>query len=302
MLGIFIVVIGLICFLLGYYYKKRKDIQIDKSTLKEYESEVKAIENKITLKNAELKSQEEKLQGLKFNFDTMYNLQKENLENKLKEEQARRISEIEKNIQELDKKLQEDFNKKVTDKNKEIEKLQEELQKYYEIRQTIIEEQIREEEKRNKINFYKIVLRQTEKEDIERLKDLIPKLSNKEILAKLIWSTYYQKPYKDLVNRVIGTEKICGIYKITNLQNGRAYIGQSTDIATRWSNHLKTSLGIDACAHSQIHDALNSDGIENFTFEVLEKTPREQLNEKEKYYIGFYDTTRWGYNVTKGNN
>ena len=39
---------------------------------------------------------------------------------------------------------------------------------------------------------------------------------------------------------------------------------------------------------------------ENFTFEVLEEVPRAQLNEREKYYIDFYQSAKFGMNKTSG--
>ena len=36
-------------------------------------------------------------------------------------------------------------------------------------------------------------------------------------------------------------EKICGIYKIENLVNGKVYIGKSLDIYKRWNDHKWTS-------------------------------------------------------------
>ena len=37
-------------------------------------------------------------------------------------------------------------------------------------------------------------------------------------------------------------------------------------------------------------------GIENFTFELLTECPREELNEKEKYFISLYEADTFGYN------
>jgi hypothetical protein len=37
-----------------------------------------------------------------------------------------------------------------------------------------------------------------------------------------------------MIGRVLGNRKIMGIYKITNLNNGMCYIGQSVDVADRW--------------------------------------------------------------------
>ena len=41
-----------------------------------------------------------------------------------------------------------------------------------------------------------------------------------------------------------------------------------------------------------------ADGVENFSFEVLEE--RSELNNRETYWIDFYNTTTFGYNMTKG--
>ena len=37
-----------------------------------------------------------------------------------------------------------------------------------------------------------------------------------------------------------------------------------------------------------------------WTFEVLEKCPSNKLNEKERYWINFYQSDKIGYNATKG--
>lgn len=49
-----------------------------------------------------------------------------------------------------------------------------------------------------------------------------------------------------------------------------------------------------------LYAAMIKDGIENFTFEVLEECGRSQLNDREKYYINFYKAQEWGYNMGKG--
>ena len=43
------------------------------------------------------------------------------------------------------------------------------------------------------------------------------------------------------------------------------------------------------------------DGLENFTFELLEECPKEELNKKEAFYINLYESNDYGYNITKGN-
>ena len=84
-----------------------------------------------------------------------------------------------------------------------------------------------------------------------------------------------------------------GIYKITNKENGKVYIGQATDINRRLSEHKKKrSITID--------DYINVLGIDKFTYEIVEECSKEELDEKEKYYINFYDSQKQGYNIQAG--
>jgi len=108
------------------------------------------------------------------------------------------------------------------------------------------------------------------------------------------------KPLKDMIGRVVGPNKVSGIYKITNQVNGLGYIGQSVDIANRWTDHIKASLGIGTIAHQKVHMAIAELGIENFTFEVIEKCDKDQLSIKEKIWIKTYQTDTYGYNQTAG--
>jgi group I intron endonuclease len=117
----------------------------------------------------------------------------------------------------------------------------------------------------------------------------------------LIWSTYFQKQTTALCNNVLGINKVCGIYKITNLKTGLCYIGQAVDVAERWKQHVKCGLGIDTPAQNKLYKAMLRDGITNFSFELLEQCERNLLNEKEKFYIGLYQSCDYGYNSTSGN-
>lgn len=42
------------------------------------------------------------------------------------------------------------------------------------------------------------------------------------------------------------------------------------------------------------------DGVENFAFEVIEECERNQLNNREIYWIDFYKAQEYGYNMTRG--
>ena len=53
-------------------------------------------------------------------------------------------------------------------------------------------------------------------------------------------------------------------------------------------------------AESQFQRALKKYGIDMFTWELLEECPKENLSEREKYYIVFYGTKEYGYNQREG--
>lgn len=90
-------------------------------------------------------------------------------------------------------------------------------------------------------------------------------------------------------------EKICGIYKITNKINGKMYIGQSVDIYDRWIKEKAPSAQKYA-----LQRAFDKYGRENFNFEIIERLKPDKLNEREIYWIAYYDTYNNGYNETLG--
>jgi len=125
-------------------------------------------------------------------------------------------------------------------------------------------------------------------------------LRNREPLDKVIWKTYYEKPTADLLARIIGTTIKTGIYKITDIETGKIYVGQSVNISDRFKNHIKAGLGIDS-SNNKLYSTMKEHGVENFYFEVLEECERALLNEKEKFWIDFYQSESFGMNSTKGN-
>lgn len=96
---------------------------------------------------------------------------------------------------------------------------------------------------------------------------------------------------------------ICGIYKITNKINGKAYIGKSTDIEYRWKQHL---LNINKQNFQYaLTCALRKYGKDNFEWEIVERCSENELDDKEIFYIKKFDTFvgdgyGWGYNMTRG--
>lgn len=164
-----------------------------------------------------------------------------------------------------------------------------------------VQARLREQQKKEKLDFYKLSINKADLDDVMILENLKSSLHKPVILSKLIWTQYFQKQMTELCDRVLGKNIICGIYKITDTLTEQCYIGQSVNISDRWKQHCKCGLGIEASATNKLYNAMQKDGVWNFTFELLEQCPKELLNEKESFWIGMYQSNTFGYNITKGN-
>ena len=187
----------------------------------------------------------------------------------------------------------------ITEKNREAEELQKKLDILRAKADAAIAAAKREEEKLLEIDKYKILVTDLDLLEINRLREIAPYFRNARAIYKIIWESYYRNNTTDLINRVIGTGTHTGIYKLTNLKNQKVYIGQAANLADRWKDHIKAGLGIDT-PNNMLYTAMMKDGVENFTFEVLEECERGSLNDREKYYIDFYRAQEHGYNMTRG--
>lgn len=87
-----------------------------------------------------------------------------------------------------------------------------------------------------------------------------------------------------------------GIYRFINIVNNKSYIGQSVNIKRRLQDHKKRYQYVD----NKFYRALRKYGFENFSFEIVELCKFEELNEKEIFYIQYYDAYYNGYNSTLG--
>ncbi len=183
----------------------------------------------------------------------------------------------------------------------EIVEEQERLKSIKAIREASILAHLKEEEIKQKKDFYCLPLSQADKNDIEFLTEVKNKLKNPRLVSMLIWTNFFQKNMTTLCNNVLGTKTITGIYKITNQNNQKCYIGQSVNIAERWKTHAKHGLGIDAPANNKLYSDMMKEGIWNFSWELLKECPKEKLNEEERFFIDLYQSNDYGYNMTKGN-
>ena len=184
---------------------------------------------------------------------------------------------------------------------READEVRSDLDKIKATRAAAIEAARREKDIENNLTFYCLDISDADKRDIAKLEALKPSLNKPRVLSMLIWQTWFQKPLKALSANVVGATDVTGIYKITNIKTKECYIGQAIHIKDRFVEHAKCGLGIDTPAGNKLYKAIQEFGLWNFSFEVLEECPREQLNEKEKYYIDLYSSYDYGYNSTRGN-
>ena len=313
----FISSIIILLIVLFFIVKKSKEIkkeqkltadEIWEKKRKEYESEI----NEIAITKAELLENYNKL------LEQQKNLlkdikEKETFNNslfKIREEELNRIIDEKKKegIKRIDAELEKIRQDKLTILNaeyKQFESDQEEakrktliemgeiinlLDDYRSQREAVNLAILREKELKEKENFYKIVIPENDQEDIEVLKTIGPRLRNREALNKLIYDVFVKRPLNELIKRVTNGKEISGIYKITYIKTGEAYIGKTTNISTRWQNHIKTACGLEGAARTTFHNRLEQDGIWNYTFEILEEVPKDKLSEREKFYIELYGT------------
>lgn len=308
-LGLIMFIIGIIA--CGYaYYKVKNQKQKDEQT--------EEINHKLETTTTYLKNKKEKL------IETLHYLEEQELKqnNKIKEltemiENMNRNanSAFEQYVETLENsynQIEREFENSIETLDisyatvqdqylSKIDSIKADLDKITKTRAAAMEAQLNEERIKKEKEFYSIKLSTLELKDVKVLRSIEPQLNNPRVLSMLIWQTFYRDKMTEVCNNVLGLPIVSGIYKITNQLNGVCYVGQAVDVAKRWKDHAKCGLGIDAPASNKLYIAMQQDGLENFTWELLEKCTTNELNEKEKFYIELYQAKEYGYNSTKGN-
>lgn len=269
-------------------------------TIEEKKKEVQQIENDISARKVVLKALDNDLETQKKYIDRyVYDI---------KEEKLKIINEqIQQELVVMKQEAQANYQEQMQTMAKAVETAQQELNKIvsnleeYRIKQDAINQEIlRRRELEEKQDFYRVCLSDEAISDITELQIVRQKLKKPEILDKIIYDTYIAKPVLEMIKRVLQNSTCSGIYKITCQETKEVYIGKSTDIKNRWQQHCKTAFNCGTIASSILHRKMQQYGIENFTFELLEVVPKDQLSEREKFYINFYKTKEVGLNERNG--
>lgn len=85
----------------------------------------------------------------------------------------------------------------------------------------------------NEENIHRISFNLSEKIELEELNKAVAKLRNPMPFYKAIYDIYISSKINELVLRVVGRGRLSGIYKITHVDTGMCYVGQSVDIGNR---------------------------------------------------------------------
>lgn len=330
MAALWLILIGILFFLIKKHriILNKEKIKLNKKFQKEEERLIKDYEELEAKLAARAKGIQdnyaEKEKWLKWDLDKLKN-DKETLDRhicelkdfgqrqvdeKIKDYEQLRLTQINHSLELEEKRKQELLQRQLDDfiasaaetkksVNDEIEELRSLLEDYKSKRDLINQAIVHEKEIHEQQDFYRIVLNESDKEDIQLLNTIEMRLHSREALYKLIYDVFYKKPLDDMLNRVLEGKEFCGIYRITNLKTNESYIGKSTNIKNRFKQHVRTAVGLDGVARTKIHSAMKEYGIDNFSFEVLEKCTKENYSEREKYWINFYETNVYGYNIQK---
>ena len=279
--------------------------QVELESARKQQSDLRQQHNELSQTLSELSakiltSQEEADEVVKTYYDRILKAAKQNIQLDIEQLEADYIKaerEYQKEYLETLNEAIQDFTTEINSKTQLTKELTETLNELQDKVNAAVEASKRAVELEQQKDFYRLVISDIDAEEIKRLREVVPYLRNSEPLNKVIWKVYYERPYTDLIGRVIGSGVHCGIYKITNIENNMCYVGQAVNIADRWKQHIKRGLGADPPTRNKLYPAMLATGVENFTFEVIEECDRDKLNEREDYWQDFFKAKEFGYSI-----
>lgn len=275
----------------------QKDIEAQNSIIEEYNNKIINIRQKYDKANRDLTNyfeQERKTrqEQLDENLQQLREEKEKNLQSELTQYRLK-LNETQKLYEDSLDSIVNEYNARALQIQKDIEYQEERFNKL------LAPLQQYEKDKQAKL-FYTIQVPDEYKEDIDfLLTSVASKIQHPDVINKLIW-TEYVKPYIDDTFKRVGIESNSGIYKLTNIDSGKSYIGKSTDIKKRISDHFRGAIGIDRIADQAVHHAIRETGFWNWSIECITYCDKDKLNELEKYYIEFFKTQSFGYNKNIG--
>ena len=271
----------------GLLHSDKKTLEQEKILLKE------SIEDLEKVKNELYSAQEELAQA---SFEKAL----ERMAQELQEARSQYEEQYTQALREAAESVQEE----IQEKTKALQVLLEEFETVKQLMEqeknqvnAAVEANKRAEAERTEKDFYRLNIPEIDLAEIEKLKEVLPYVRNPEALNKALWKVYYEKPYTDLVGRVIGNQQITGIYKITNITNQMCYVGQAVNIAERWKQHIKRGMGAETPTKNKLYPAMMSFGVENFTFEIIQECKKSELDEREDYWQDFFKAKEFGYSI-----
>lgn len=250
---------------------------------------------------------EQNQEDLDLYFAKQKEFRQSELDTEFERQERERKESLDLRMKTFTEQAQERVNKAEIAANEEIEKFKKAQQEIADV--TLFQEeryesllaplQQYEKNKQEKL-FYTIQVPDEYKQDIDFLLITVSqKVQHPDIINKLVWAEYV-KPYIDETFKRVGITDDPGIYKLTNLDSGKAYIGKSTNIKKRISDHFKSSIGLSTISDQAVHHEILKTGFWNWIIEPIIYCEKDKLGELEKYYIDFFKTQEYGYNKRAG--
>lgn len=281
-----------------------RDVAQQRTVLDSVNRQVQLANNQLRQVNDTLQVQRERAKNYEAGLRELAEETAKTYEQDLMKIADTRVAEAKAKMQQEAKRQHEElmaqFGEKAAEMSEQLSALTESINEYSAKQAAINEAIMRQRAIEEQQDFYRVCLGPEAANDVEILNAARRNLKKPEIIDKIIYDNYIGKPVLEMIKRVLQNTTCSGIYKITCIKTGEIYIGKSTDVKSRWQQHCKSAFNCGTIAHSLLHTKMKQYGIEQFTFELVEQVPKDQLSEREKFYINFYQTKETGLNERNG--